>query len=104
MIEWSGSLGRDYKRALRTYGDILNNYFADVLWALMADEALPPNLHDHNLIGQWKNCRECHVGPDLLLIYEKYETEDESVLFLMRLGSHSELFGKMTRRSVTPIK
>ncbi|MBQ9619192.1 MAG: type II toxin-antitoxin system YafQ family toxin [Neisseriaceae bacterium] len=45
--------------------------------------------HDHDLKGKWKGSRECHVKPDLLLIYEY---QDEHIL-LQRIGSHSELFG-----------
>jgi len=41
------------------------------------------------LIGSYHGCRECHVSPDWLLIYQTTETE----LILVRTGSHSELFG-----------
>lgn len=44
----------------------------------------------HGLIGDWTGYRECHVKPDLLLIYRK---PDADTLRLARLGSHSELFG-----------
>ncbi len=43
---------------------------------------------DHALKGQWKEFRECHVKPDLLLIYQ---VQDDA-LILIRLGTHSELF------------
>ena len=43
---------------------------------------------DHPLTGNWIDHRECHVKPDILLIYKS----DETTLFLERLGSHSELF------------
>lgn len=45
---------------------------------------------DHSLGGNWKGSRECHVNPDVLLIYRISETENK--LFLERFGSHSELF------------
>ena len=45
---------------------------------------------DHPLSGKWKSYWECHVKPDLLLIYKK---PDSNALHLARLGSHSELFG-----------
>jgi mRNA interferase YafQ len=44
---------------------------------------------DHDLSGDWAGYRECHLKPDLLLIYRK---ADASTLRLARLGSHSELF------------
>ena len=56
---------------------------------LLAEGArLPTKYRDHNLTGNWQGCRECHVEPDWLLIYE---INDDS-LFLERTGSHSDLF------------
>ena len=57
---------------------------------LVEDKPLPEKNHDHPLGGEWRDCRECHLKPDLLLIYRKPDLE---VLQLVRLGSHSELFG-----------
>jgi mRNA interferase YafQ len=51
---------------------------------------LPSRRHDHELSGDWGGYRECHVKPDLLLIYRK---PDAGTLWLARLGSHSEIFG-----------
>lgn len=45
---------------------------------------------DHPLGGNWKGSRECHVNPDVLLIYRI--EEDSGILFIERFGSHSELF------------
>jgi mRNA interferase YafQ len=61
-----------------------------VLEALADDKPLEPRHRDHDLSGDWSGYRECHVKPDLLLIYRK---ADEETLRLARLGSHSELFG-----------
>ena len=66
--------------------------FADALReaveALAKDEALPERLRDHALVGEWKDCRDCHIRPDLVLIYRKPDAER---LQLIRLGSHAEL-------------
>jgi mRNA interferase YafQ len=53
-------------------------------------ESLPERYKDHSLIGNWVNYRECHVKNDILLIY--LINENDELLFLERLGSHSELF------------
>ena len=53
------------------------------------DIPLPEKYRDHGLEGQWKDCRDCHINPDLVLIYRKTENR----LQLIRLGTHSELFG-----------
>ena len=52
---------------------------------------LEPRHRDHSLTGDWINHRECHVKNDILLIYRISECDE--VLYLERLGSHSELFG-----------
>ena len=55
---------------------------------LAADAPIPIQYRDHALTGDWKDHRDCHVKPDLVLIYRK---PDETTLQLVRLGSHSEL-------------
>jgi mRNA interferase YafQ len=49
---------------------------------------LPPALRDHALSGEWKGCRDCHVAPDWVLIYERKEEN----LILYRIGTHADLF------------
>jgi len=61
-----------------------------VLATLAGDEALEDRCRDHDLSGNWAVYRECHVKPDLLLIYRKF---GDDTLRLARLGSHSQLFG-----------
>jgi mRNA interferase YafQ len=57
---------------------------------LLLGEKLPERYKDHELTGNYAGFRECHVKPDLLLIYQVIERE--STLYLLRTGSHSELF------------
>lgn len=61
-----------------------------VLELLANDEILEPTHKDHKLRGEYKDFRECHIRPDLLLIYQKYE--DILILKAIDIGSHSELF------------
>ncbi len=60
-----------------------------VVRLLAADIALPPRNRDHALTGNWRGYRECHVGPDWLLVYAK--DDDALELVLVRTGSHSKL-------------
>jgi mRNA interferase YafQ len=61
----------------------------EVLTLLQNEAELPAELKAHKLIGQYKDCMECHVGGDFLLIW----FDDESnIIEILRLGSHSELF------------
>ncbi|OON99844.1 MAG: addiction module toxin RelE [Epulopiscium sp. Nele67-Bin004] len=62
----------------------------DIIKLLSNGENLPSKNKDHALIGNYTNCRECHITPDWLLIYEI--CEDELILYLTRTGSHSDLF------------
>jgi len=61
-----------------------------VLNILAKGKKLPEKNHNHPLIGEFKGCFECHIKPDILLIY-KIEKE-ELIVLLLRIGSHSELF------------
>ena len=61
-----------------------------VVDTLAAGEALPAKYKDHSLSGNFVGCRECHITPDWLLIYEI--ADDELILYLTRTGTHSDLF------------
>lgn len=69
--------------------ELITPSWAEVLHSLCHDLTLAAKYRDHALTGDWVGCRDCHVKPDLVLIYE-YQNDD---LILHRLGSHSELFG-----------
>lgn len=60
----------------------------EVVDLLAADKLLPRRNVDHPLTGEWSDHRDCHIRPDLILIYRK---PDDASLELVRLGSHSEL-------------
>jgi len=63
----------------------------EMLVNLIAEcKPLPQKNKNHNLIGNYAGCRECHIEPDWLLIYRI--DEDEKMVILVRTGSHSELF------------
>jgi mRNA interferase YafQ len=90
-IERSSAFKRDNKREARgRHSATLDAGLVPVLVALANDDPLEPRHRDHDLSGDWQGYRECHVKPDLLLIYRK---TDADTLRLARLGSHSELFG-----------
>ena len=66
------------------------NKNTDKLFAVIEKLANGEQYRDHDLTGNYKGCRECHIEPDWLLVYEIID--DVLVLMLYRLGSHSELF------------
>lgn len=63
---------------------------SEVVDMLALGEPLPLKYKDHSLIGDYAGCRECHITPDWLLIYEI--EEEEIILYLTRTGTHSDLF------------
>lgn len=87
-IELTTKFKRDYKREKKT-DPSLDEAFLAVIVLLADNDELPESLRDHSLGGEWKGFRDCHIRPDLVLIYSKAESK----LTLARLGSHSELFG-----------
>ncbi len=88
-IELTNTFKRDYKRELKgKYRAALESDFANVVQALAKDEPLAERYRDHPLTGEWNDHRDCHIKPDLVLIYRKTDAER---LQLVRLGSHSEL-------------
>ncbi len=90
-IRRSTAFRRDYKReSAGRHRRQLDALLSEVLARLSADVPLPAANQDHPLTGEWKSYRDCHLKPDLLLIYRK---PDPVTLDLVRLGSHSELFG-----------
>lgn len=69
-------------------GKKLDALLVEVAELLAADKPLPLRYVDHQLVGEWKDYRDCHIRPDMILIYRKV---GDDVLELVRLGSHSEL-------------
>ncbi len=77
---------RDVKKALKRHKDI--NKLKKIINFLINAEKLLPENRDHQLKGTLKDCRECHIEPDWLLIYRIEGSE----LCLVRTGTHSDLF------------
>lgn len=88
-IERTSQFKRDFKRETKgRHRTTLEVDLTAVVRMLVADTPLAARYRDHPLTGDWKGFRDCHVKPDLVLIYEKPDAE---TLRLVRIGSHSEL-------------
>ena len=88
-IERTNQLKRDFKRELKgQHRATLEQDFVQLVKFLLNDQPLPDRYRDHALTGNWKDFRDCHIKPDLVLIYQK---PDDKRLLLVRIGSHSEL-------------
>ena len=78
-------------KTLSKSGTFKKNKFVSLIDILSAGKRLPPQFSDHNLNGNMKMCRECHIENDLLLVY-KLEKVDK-IIILIDIGSHSHIFG-----------
>jgi len=88
-IDPTGRFKRDLKRELKgRYRQIIVQELDDLIALLAADIPLPTHLRDHALSGEWNDHRDCHLKPDLVLVYRK---PNDETLQLVRLASHSEL-------------
>ena len=88
IIKPTSRFRRDVKLAQRRGYDL--SLLETVIALLASGTSLPPEYHDHPLIGDYVGCRECHITPDWLLIYEL--DGDALILYLTRTGTHSDLF------------
>jgi mRNA interferase YafQ len=77
---------KDVKRAFKRKKDIRR--LKKIINLLVKAEKIPLENRDHQLKGTLKDCRECHIEPDWLLIYRIEGSE----LCLVRTGTHSDLF------------
>jgi mRNA interferase YafQ len=88
-VKHTGRFRRDYKREKSgRHGKRLDAELLETVAMLAKDEPLSRRYFDHALGGEWSDHRDCHIRPDLILIYRK---PDETTLELVRLGSHGEL-------------
>lgn len=88
-IRYTARFKRDYKREKSgRHRTTLDAALMEVVNLLAVDAPLPRRHFDHALTGDWGDHRDCHIKPDLVMIYRK---PDDKTLELIRLGSHSEL-------------
>ena len=87
-IEYTNRFEKDLKNAVKR-GKKLEKLFA-IIDKLANDEPLEPKNRVHLLVGEYSGYWECHIEPDWLLVYEKFD--DILVLSMYRTGSHSDLF------------
>lgn len=87
-VKFTNQFKRDLKLAKKQGKDI--NKLFDIISTLAEGKKLDSKYRDHNLSGDYIGCRECHVEPDWLLVYEVMD--HVLILMIYRVGTHSELF------------
>lgn len=90
----SKSFSKDCKKHFKgPKGGELHAELILVLARILEQSPLPEKYRDHALSGNWKDYRDCHLKPDLLLIYKAVISKTGVEIRLARLGSHAEIFG-----------
>lgn len=92
-IRKTSQFKKDFKRFAKDVEKVKT--LMSIVEKLERGEFIPDEFYPHPLKGEWKNYMECHIDDDYLLIWFDKE---ESIVRLVRLGSHSELFGKGKKR------
>jgi len=87
-IEYTNKMKKDVKRMKKRGKDMRKLIY--VLAVLASGQSLPPNYRDHQLTGNLKDFRECHIEPDWLLMYQFHD--DVLVLTATATGTHADLF------------
>ena len=88
-VVFTSRFKKDVKLAKKQHRDLEAMY--QVIEKLANGEKLDDKHRDHDLSGNYAGCRECHIEPDWIMIYEIIDSV--LVLSLVRIGSHSDLFG-----------
>jgi mRNA interferase YafQ len=89
IVKYTTRFKRDYRREKAgRHGRTLDQDLAEAARLLADDAVLPRRYFDHALVGELRDCRDCHIRPDLILIDRK---PGDTNLEPVRLGSHSEL-------------
>ena len=89
MLRYSTQFKKDFKRYRNN--PVKLGKLLEFLRILEKGDNIPQHYKPHILTGNYKDCMECHIEGDFLLIW--FDEDNETVVIL-RLGSHSELFGK----------
>ena len=86
-LEYSSQFKKDFKKIIKKpIPDVLE--VGNIISRLQRGEVLEAKYADHQLTGNWVGFRDCHIAPDLVLIYRIFD----NTLQLARIGSHSDLF------------
>ena len=84
-IKYTTQFKRDYKREKRRHGLTLDDALLQVTTLLIMDTQLPKSMHDHLLVGNWKDHRDCHIKPDLYTSI-KYMNSKFSVIKTLKIA------------------
>lgn len=88
-LKYSKKFKKDLKKIVKQNPAIIKD-IKKALDLLILEKNIDVKYRNHKLKGQLKRCFECHIKPDVLLIYRI--ENNELLILLLRIGSHSDLF------------
>lgn len=91
-VDYTKAFLKDWERLSRSGRYDLARLKAAMLLLIAGDAPLGPEWLDHPLQGEWRECRECHIGGDFLLIYRLADPPAHDLIVFVRAGTHAELF------------
>ena len=86
------NISRKFKIDVKKLNKSEKNDTHAVVLKLQNDEPLELKYRDHDLHGNYDGYRECHIRPDLLLVYKKTDDKEIQILYLARISSHTNIF------------
>ena len=89
-LHTSKSFRKDYKKLSKSEIEDTDN----VIKKLLNNEILEAKYNDHSLHGNYKGYRECHIHPDLLLVYKKSVNDELLIVTVYGISSHTNIFDK----------
>ena len=89
QILYTNNFRKQLRKILKS-GKNISEEITSIIDVLASGNPLQENLHNHRLQGKYKNMFECHIRPNVLLVYEK--DEENKIIIFKALGSHTELF------------
>ncbi len=89
-MKYTIELAKSFKKSFKKLTPNEQELFGKISKRLANGESLEPKHNDHALKGDYSGFRECHIKPDLLLIYQRQD--DKLILYCLNVGSHSKIF------------
>lgn len=91
-VDYTKAFLKDWERLSHSGRYDLRRLKDAMLLLIAHDAPLGPEWLDHPLQGEWKGCRECHIGGDFLLIYRVADPPADDLIVFVRTGTHADLF------------
>jgi mRNA interferase YafQ len=94
LADYTKAFLKDWERLCASGRHDMHRLRRAMLLLVANDAPLGAEWRDHPLKGEWRACRECHIGGDFLLIYRVVDEGRSGLVVFVRAGTHADLFGE----------